>query len=236
MERVFFSFLIVIMIPFVAFAGDNQLTRKEKKAGWILLFDGNTLAGWRVAGDSVMQPAGWSVEDHCLKAEWNSAGGNKNIITRKEFADFELSVEWKIAPASNSGIIYHYGDKFTQAPPCTGPEYQIIDDTGWPVPLTEDHFTGVDYEMHLPNADKQLKPVGEFNHTKIVFRQGHVEHWLNGKKILEFEAWTPDWYARLEKSRWKTSGCYGMNKSGAFLLQNYSKSKVWFKNIKVKPL
>ena len=191
---------ITVCFPvFLLHAQDNQLTRKEKKAGWILLFDGKTLNGWRVAGDSVMLPtAGWSVEDNCLKAEWNKSGGNKNIVSKSEFADFELSIEWKLTPASNSGIIYHYGDSFTEAPPCTGPEYQIIDDLGWLVPLSEDHFTGVDYEMHTIVQNKALKPVGEFNVSKIVFRKGHVEHWLNGKKILEFQAWTPDWYARLE--------------------------------------
>jgi hypothetical protein len=217
---------------------DNKLTRKEKKAGWILLFDGKTLEEWRVMGDSVMQSAaGWGVEDNCLKVKWDNAGGNKNIITKREFADFEFSIEWKLSAASNSGIIYHYGDEFTQVPVCTGPEYQIIDDLGWPVELTEDHFTGVDYEMHLPDkTKKKLNPVGEFNHSKIIFNKGHVEHWLNGQKILEFEAWTPDWYERLEKSRWKTSRCYGTNKSGAFMLQNYRNCNVWFKNIKVRPL
>jgi hypothetical protein len=213
------------------------LTRKEQKAGWILLFDGKTLNGWRAADDSVMPATGgWSVEDNCLKAEWNKAGGNKNIVTKGEYADFELSVEWKLAPAANSGIFYHCGDKFTKAPPCAGPEYQIIDDLGWPVPLTEDHFTGVDYELHTVVANKVLKPVGQFNVSKIVFQNGHVEHWLNGRKILEFQAWSPDWYERLRKSSYGKSSCYGENRSGAFMLQNYPDCKLWFKNIKVKPL
>ena len=217
---------------------DNTLSRSEKKEGWILLFDGTTIDEWRVQGAPEMQPAsGWSIEDNCLKVKWDNQGKNKNIVTRKEFADFEFSVEWKLTAASNSGIIYHFGDEFTKAPPCTGPEYQIIDDLGWPVELTEDHFTGVDYEMHLPdNAKKKLHPVGEFNHSKIVFNKGHVEHWLNGQKILEFEAWTPDWYERLEKSKWKTANCYGTNKSGAIMLQNYRDCELWFKNIKVRPL
>ena len=216
---------------------DNELTRKEQKAGWVLLFDGKTLNGWRAAGDTVLLPsAGWSVEDNCLKVEWNSAGGNKNIVSVPEFSNFEFSIEWKLSPASNSGIIYHHGDTYTKASPCTGPEYQIIDDLGWLVPLSEDHFTGVNYDMHTVLENKELKPVGEFNVSKIVFNDGHVEHWLNGKKIVEFQAWTPDWYERLEKSRWKPLSCYGENRSGAFMLQNYRDCKLWFKNIKVRPL
>ncbi len=224
-------------IALISYAQDNQLAKKEKKAGWILLFDGKSLDGWRVAGDSVMYPdAGWSVEDNCLKVEWREGNRNRNIITQSEFADFEFSIEWKLAPAANSGIIYHWGDEFTEAPLCIGPEYQIIDDLGWPAPLSEDHFTGVDYEMHVELKNKKLNPVGEFNVSKIIFHKGHVEHWLNGKKIVEFDTWTPDWYARLGKSKWATSSCYGENKSGAFLLQNYRNCKLWFKNIKVRPL
>jgi len=229
---------ILVCLPVcLSSAQDNTLTRKEKKAGWILLFDGKTLDGWRAAGEAELPAtAGWSVEDNCLKAEWNKSGSNKNIVTKGEFADFEIYMEWKLAPAANSGIIYHYGDKFTKAPPCSGPEYQIIDDLGWPVPLTEDHFTGVDYELHTVVTNKELKPVGEWNSSKIVFKKGHVEHWLNGKKILEFEAWTPDWYERLAKTRYGQSACYGENRSGAFMLQNYRDCKLWFKNIKVKPI
>jgi len=222
---------------FLSHAQDNQLTRKEKRAGWILLFDGKTMDGWRTAGDSVFSPsAGWSVEDNCLKVEWKKENENRNIITNGEYSNFEFSIEWKLAPAANSGIHYHYGDSYTSAPPCTPPEYQIIDDLGWLTPLTEDHFTGVNYDMHTVLENKVLKPVGQFNVSKIVFNNGHVEHWLNGKKILEFDVWTPDWYARVEKSKWKQSSCYGKNRSGAFMLQNYHNCKLWFKNIKVKPL
>jgi len=237
MRRWLLWVVIVLLIAPAVQARDNRLTRKEKREGWILLFDGKSLDGWRVAGDSVMRSdAGWSVEDNCLKVEWKEGNRNRNIITKQEFSDFEFSVEWKLAPGSNSGIIYHLGDTFTEASPCTGPEYQIIDELGWPVPLSEAHFTGVDYAMHVELENKRLHPAGSFNVSKIVFHGGHVEHWLNGEKIVEFEAWTEDWYNRLRQSRWVNNPCYGENRSGAFSLQNYRNCTLWFKNIKVKPL
>ena len=216
---------------------DNQLSDSEKQDGWLLLFDGQTLDGWRAAGDSILPPAtGWSVEDNCLKLEWNPAGGNRNIVTKSEFENFEFSIEWKIAPAANSGIFYHHGDNFTEAPVCVAPEYQIIDDLGWHEPLGKENLTGVNYGMHYDLKDKVLNPVGQFNVSKIVFNNGHVEHWLNGKKILEFEAWSDDWNERFANSMWRQSSCFGKNRSGAFMLQNYAHAKMWFKNIKVKPL
>ena len=236
MKKVFFCIAICFPV-LLSHAQDNKLTRKEKRAGWILLFDGKTMDGWRAAGDSVLPPtSGWSVEDNCVKLEWNKAGGNRNIVTKSEYANFEFSIEWKLAPAANSGIFYHHGDKYTKASPCTAPEYQIIDDLGWPEPLGKELLTGVNYGMHHDLKNKVLKPVGQFNHTKIVFNNGHVEHWLNGEKILEFEAWSTDWNERLEKSMWRNSACYGKNKSGAFMLQTYSNAKMWFKNIKVRHL
>ena len=230
-------FFAVLFSSFLCYGQDNQLSRREKKAGWILLFDGKTLDGWRAANDSVLPAtAGWSVEDNCLKLEWNPAGGNRNIVTTREFANFELSIEWKIAPAANSGIFYHHGDDFTEAPRSVAPEYQIIDDLGWHEPLGKENLTGVNYGMHYDLKDKVLKPVGQFNVSKIIFENGHVEHWLNNKKILEFEVASPDWNERLEKSMWRQSQGYGKNTSGAFMLQTYANAKMWFKNVKVRPL
>ena len=229
--------LLLFFSTVLVHAQDNQLTRREIRAGWQLLFDGKTLDGWRAAGDSILPAnAGWSVENNYLKLEWTREGRNRNIVTTREFSNFELSMEWKIAPGANSGIFYHHGDDFTDAPNCTAPEYQIIDDLGWHEPLGKENLTGVNYGMHYDLKNKVLKPVGQFNVSKIVFNNGKVEHWLNGKKILEFEAWSQDWNERFEKSIWRQSSCYAKNNSGAFMLQNYTNAKMWFKNIKVRPL
>lgn len=214
---------------------DNKLSRKEKRAGWVLLFDGKTFDGWRTHANKAMTDAGWTIEDGCLKAEWQEKG-NKNILTKNEYDNFEISVDWKLSPQGNSGIMYHQGDEFTEGKPSVGPEYQFIDDLDYPSEITPLNSTGADYDMMPPSATKKLKPVGEFNNTRIVFNKGHVEHWLNGEKILEFEAWTPEWKERISKSKWKDTPTYGALRKGAFMFQNYPGSKVWLKNIKLKQL
>lgn len=226
--------LTIIAMQLTAQTKINQLSNKEKKQGWILLFDGQTLNGWRSYDDAEMTSAGWSVEEGTLKAKWGEH--NKNILTVNEFEDFELSIEWKLCKQGNSGIMYHQGDQLTQAPPCTGQEYQLIDDLDYAQPLKPLQRTGVDYGVHDITGEKILKPIGEFNSTRIVFFKGHIEHWLNGKKLLEYEAWTPKWQKEVKESMWKDSSCYGTNRSGAFMLQNYPGSTVWFRNIKVRKL
>lgn len=211
---------------------NNQLSRREIKQGWQLLFDGKTLDGWRTHDDPAMTDAGWSVEDNCIKARWGQH--NKNIISIEEFGDFELCIEWKLCSQGNSGIMYHCGDKYTEALPCSGQEYQLIDDCNYPQELKPSQLTGVDYGVHLVSGKKNLKPIGEFNRSRIVFSNGKVEHWLNGQKLLEYQIWTEAWNKAVSESIWKNSPCYGTNHSGAFVLQNYPNSTVWFKNIKIR--
>ena len=150
--------------------------------------------------------------------------------------NFELAWDWKIDKGSNSGVLYHIvEDPKYKTTYETGPEYQIIDDDGWPDKLEPWQKTGCDYAMHLPNDQKKLMPIGEWNTSKIVFNHGHVEHWLNGKKILEFEAWTDDWNKKKAEGKWKDHPDYGMAKTGYIALQDHG-HKAYFKNIRIKEL
>jgi hypothetical protein len=117
----------------------------------------------------------------------------------------------------------------------TGPEYQLIDDVGFPEKLEEWQKAGANYAMHLPNAQKQLEPVGEWNNTRIVVRGRHVEHWLNGKKILEFERWTPEWQKLRDSGKWKEAPDYGLAKTGRIVLQDHG-SVFWFRNVKIRTI
>jgi hypothetical protein len=218
--------------------GANTLTPAEKAAGWQLLFDGKSTAGWH--GYNAQSIAAWTVDTCLLKTAGTAAnyGSDKraDLVTDREFTSFELSVDWRATKGGNSGVLYGVvEDPKYEAPWETGPEYQLIDDVGFPEELEPGQLAGADYEMHVPNEKKKLRPVGEWNNTRIVVRGSHVEHWLNGKKILEFERWTPDWTKRKNAGKWKDYPDYGMAKAGHIALQDHG-SVFWFRNVKVRPL
>jgi len=214
----------------------NTLTPKEISQGWHLLFDGKTLNGWK--GFNIAKvPSNWSVENNVLTCYGHGGDMGGDILTANKYDNFDLVVEWKISKGSNSGIFYHVveGKQFTN-PYETGPEYQVIDDLGWPEKLAEWQQTGADYAMHpADKANKILHPVGEWNTSRILFNKGHVEHWLNGKKIVEFQAWTADWKKKVEACKFKDMPGYGKAKTGFIGLQNHG-SPVYFRNIKIRKL
>jgi len=206
------------------------------KGGWVYLFDGKTLKGWH--GFNKKGPVkNWTIINGalvCLGAAQGDTGGD--IVTDKAYTNFELSWEWKIDKGSNSGVMYHViEDPKYHASYETGPEYQIIDDAGWPDKLEDWQKTGCDYAMHLPNNSKKVAPVGTWNTSKIVFNNGHVEHWLNGKKIIAFEAWTDDWKKKKAEGKWKDYPDYGTAKTGLIALQDHG-HKAYFRSIKIKEL
>ena len=172
----------------------NTLTEAEIADGWQLLFDGKTLDQWKdFNGDSLTQP--WHVVDGCIQAAGDGSDLSGYIVTKKQYENFILDWDWKLSPGGNSGMLYHVVENpYFAVPYVTGPEYQLIDNEGWeatnaPTRLEEWQKLGVDYAMHLPNPDSLLvNPQGEWNSSRIVCDNGHVEHWLNGRKILEFEA------------------------------------------------
>lgn len=214
----------------------NVLTAQEKADGWQLLFDGKTLNGWRdYNGDSLTAP--WFVEDEMIQARGTGADEHGYIVTNKTYENFELVWDWMIAEGGNSGVLYHVVEnpKF-DVPYITGPEYQLIDNLGYPDPLEEWQKTAADYAMYVPDVSKlKIKPSGEWNTSKIVFDNGHVEHWLNGEKVLEFEAWTDDWFERKHAGKWENAPEYGLAKKGVICLQDHG-SAAWFRSIKIKEL
>jgi hypothetical protein len=219
--------------------GANTLTPAEKAAGWQLLFDGRSLTGWH--GYNKQSIAAWKVEGCTLKTTGTEGnyGSDKraDLVTDAEYTNFELAIDWKATKGGNSGVIYGVvEDPKYDAPWKTGPEYQFIDDIGFPDKLEPWQKAGANYAMHLPDdAKKVLKPVGEWNTTKIVVNGQHVEHWLNGKKILEFERWTPAWNALRDSGKWKEAPDYGKAKTGRIAIQDHG-SIFWFKDVKIRPL
>lgn len=214
----------------------NTLTDKEKAEGWQLLFDGETMNGWRdYNGTELTEP--WHVVDGSIQAKGEGSDGTGYIVTDKQYDNFELSWDWKLSKGGNSGMIYHVVERPQyKVPYVTGPEYQLIDAPNFDGKLEPWQDMGADYAMHLPDtAIMKVNPYGEWNNSKIVFDNGHVEHWLNGVKILEFEAWTDDWYARKNSGKWTNAPEYGLAKKGVICLQDHG-SPASFRNIKIKEL
>ena len=213
---------------------DNALTQSEKKSGWKLLFDGKTLKGWRMYQNIATEC--WGINNGELYCKGDNNEGNKlraDIITTEQYDNFELSVDWKIAPESNSGILYLVTEKY-EKPYLSGPEYQIIDDIGFPQKLEEWQKTGADYAMYLASS-RPTHPVGQYNTSRIIVKGTHREYWLNNVKVVDFEAFTPDWENRKATGKWKIAPDYGIAKKGYICLQDHG-GGVWFKNIKIRKL
>ncbi|MDX1908931.1 MAG: DUF1080 domain-containing protein [Bacteroidia bacterium] len=216
-------------------AADNTLTAAEQAEGWTLLFDGKSPAGWR-GFNQVAFPAGWVIEGGALKALGTAADatGGDIVYAADSFANFEMVLDWKISPGGNSGIFYHVkeGEKYPAAY-YTGPEYQVIDDAGYPGPLEEDQKAGADYDMYPPDPGKVLKPAGEWNQSRIVFTPEKAEYYLNGKMTASFVPWSEDWNAHRTAAKWKDFPDYGQARTGLIGLQDHGQP-VWYKNIKIR--
>ena len=227
--------LLIAAASVLSAAPANQLSDEEKNAGWRLLFDGNTTQGWRSFKKPSCPDKGWVVEDgwlHCLGQGGGSKGGG-DIITDAEFNDFELQWEWKLAPAGNSGLKYFVLETRNTA---LGHEYQIIDDEREPdaVKANGKHLTASFYDVLAP-AHCHPKPPGEINQSRILVKGNHVEHWLNGVTVLEYECGSEVVKAAVAASKFKNTAGFGNKVKGHLLLQDHN-SEVWFRNVKLREL
>lgn len=209
----------------------NTLTADEAAAGWRLLFDGRTTAGWRGYRRDSM-PGGWQAVDGALTLV---AGGGGDIITRDTFANFELSLEWRIAPGGNSGIMYHVTEQGA-ATYTSGPEMQVLDDSGHADGRSRLTAAGSDFGLY-PAPAGVVRRAGEWNQARIVANGAHVEHWLNGVKLFEYELWSPDWQQRVQASKFRQWPEYGMAHRGHIALQDHGgDDHPAFRNIRIRVL
>lgn len=210
----------------------NALTTDEANAGWELLFDGKNLNNWKKFNGN--EVTGWKIVNGELHNSGTGSDHGGDIITKKEYENFELSLEWKVNSQSNSGVFYHVQEGLVDAIYESGPEYQLLDDKGWPSPLHDNQYTGSNYAMQAP-GNAEVVPVGEWNRTRIVVKNPHVEHWLNGKKVVEYNLWSEEWKAQKEAGKWKDAPNYGMAKKGHIGLQDHG-GLTMFRNIKIREL
>jgi len=211
------------------FAADATMPAPaEKSAGWRTLFDGVTLDGWRSL-KSDKPGTGWRVEGGALV----TVGKAGDLVTIDEFGDFELSLEWKISPGGNSGVIYRVG-LAENATFRTGPEYQVLDNQKAEDNKLPSHLAGSLYDLVAPPKDV-TKPVGEWNAARIVVRGWHVEHWLNGEKVVDADLGTPEGRALIAGSKFKTMPKFATLARGHIALQDHG-DVVSYRAIRIREL
>ena len=217
---------------------ENTLTEEEKQAGWKLLFDGKDLS--RLRGYKMKEmPPGWKVIDGALVrvsggAGGKGAGGGDDIITVEQFDNFEFKVDWKIVDrAGNSGLIIRASEDAATSWH-TGPEMQVLDNEAYPGRDVK-QLAGACYDLYAPSKDTS-KPRGEWNSVKIVADGNHIEHWLNGEKIVEYELGSDDWKERVAKSKFKNMKFFKEPPAkGHLCLQDHT-ARIEYRNIKIRPL
>ncbi|MEI9944478.1 MAG: DUF1080 domain-containing protein [Chitinophagaceae bacterium] len=223
-------------------AQDNHLTNKEKNDGWQLLFDGTSITKWKSAAADSFPSKGWAVIDNMLvieDGEGHPTGGD--IITREQYKDFELTVDFKLSEGANSGIKYGvhiYNPAIPGLGTVIGPEYQLLDDDKHPdakAGINGNRKLGSLYDILPSSTVKALRPIGQWNTARIVSKGNHIEHFLNGIKVLEYDNSSERYSNAFAQSKFKSVTDFGKTGSGHILLQDHG-HKIFFKNIKIRKL
>ena len=209
-----------------------------QKSGWVYLFNGKSVAALRGYMMDSFPSQAWKVEDGALVAQTDVP--NVDFITREKYKNFELSMEWAVSKGGNSGVFYYVVEKSTHQSHngnspnwLDNPEMQILDDIGFN-DTAAIRSAGSMYDLIAPQ-NKVLKPVGEYNTARLIVNHGHVEHWLNGVKVVEYDLGSPKLKELISKSKFKNNPNFGQSTYGYIMFQHHGQ-KVWFKNIKIKTL
>jgi 3-keto-disaccharide hydrolase len=229
-------------------AAVNQLSAAERAAGWRLLFDGTTLAGWRGLGYDSVPTVHWNVVDGAIhkvasgnvpKMPDGQPANGGDLMTVDAFRDFELAFEWRVMPGSNSGVKYNVSEEYSLAHASNhaalGFEYQVLDDSLNDDNKVDTHRAGALYDLLPPNDKKRLNPVGGWNSSRILVRGKHGEHWLNGEKIVDFDLGTPRMDSALAKSKYRVLPGFADRRRGHIILQDHG-DEVFYRDIKIREI
>lgn len=215
----------------------NTLSQAEIEKGWKLLFDGNSTEHWRGYNKEGF-PEGWEVIDgtiHVIGSGRGEAGGGGDIITKKKYRNFELSLEWMVSTGGNSGIFYMAREIPGEPIWKNSPEMQILDNINHPdarLGIQGNRQAGALYDL-IAAEPQTAKPAGEWNHVRIMVYKGTVVHWMNGEQVLEYHLWTDDWKEMVAESKFKDYDEFvNTAEEGHIGLQDHG-DDVWFRNIKI---
>lgn len=213
---------------------DNENVRMAD-GEWVDLMDGATFDGWHGFSRADV-PGKWQIDDGAFHFNPDADGDGGDIVTDESYDSFEMTWEWKVSECGNSGVFYHVAESDAyDATWRTGPEYQILDNTCHPDAENGlDRTAAANYALHPPSEDV-TRPAGEWNESRIVVDDTHVEHWLNGTKVVEYELGSDDWKARVAGSKFNEMPDYGVQGEGHIALQDHG-DKVWYRNIRIRRL
>ena len=217
--------LFLIAVSLVALLTPCILAAGSEDSSWKPLFDGKTTAGWREYGKKEFPKTGWVVEDGCLKLF--DGGRGANLVTEAEYEDYEFEWEWKLPAKANNGVKYFVTEKRPSSP---GHEYQMVDDSTIRDPRSK---TATFYDVLPLQVESPIKPPGEWNKSRILVRGNHVEHWLNGIKVLEYELGSPEVKAALQKSKFKDEPGFGDKIKGRIMLTDHH-DEAWYRNMRIR--
>ena len=216
-------------------AASTTATTTADGSGWIQLFDGKDLKGWRGYKKPDASSTRWRVEDGLLTIPQTGAGdthGREDLITDDTFEQFDLRWEWKISQGGNSGVKYFV---LEDRPDAIGHEYQMIDDERHPDAKIGPHRQTAAFYDVFPAHDRPMKPAGEWNSSEVIVKGKHVTHILNGKSVLEYDLDSPALMAQIQKSKFKGIERFGHLQNGHILVQDHG-DQVWFRKIEIKRL
>ncbi len=209
-------------------ATQNTIGRSAPVAAWHSLFDGKTMDQWRGYRDEDI--SAWHVEDGTI----TKTGTTGDLITRRPYGNFELELDWKIGEGGNSGVFYRATEEYDHVY-WSGPEFQLLDDANAPDGKSRLTAAGSDYAVY-PSPAGIVKPAGEWNTMRIVVNGSHVEHWLNGQKLLAYELGSPDWVARVKASKFSAWPDYGLATAGYIGIQGDHTGSLSLRNIRIREL
>jgi len=237
-----FSLIAAILIANTTVAQKvNQISKEEKKEGWVLLFNGKNFDGWRQCNGTAM-PANWVIEDDAMKViigEGKNPGQGANgdiLYPGKKFKNFELSIDWKASKMANSGIFYNVREVPGKPIYYAAPEIQVLDNVDATDNKIDSHLAGSLYDI-IAADPKTVNPAGEWNTIVIKVKDGKVTHTQNGVEVVSYTLWTPEWDEMVANSKFKSFPGWteGISKEGYIGLQDHG-YPVWFRNIKIREL